>query len=83
MLRRHGVKLSPMLADIFDMVEHSGQRGITREVLGYVFYPDKNRTAGQRCITANIWHINSFLESTDYCIRMSSRPFGVYRVERR
>ena len=42
MLMRHGARLSPRLADLFDMIEHSGERGVLAETLAWVFYPGKS-----------------------------------------
>jgi hypothetical protein len=47
MLMRHGVRLSPKLADIFDMIEHAGERGIDPEVLSSCFYPGKPQAAAR------------------------------------
>lgn len=78
-LMRVGVMLSPRLAEIFDVVERSGNRGITREVLGWMFYGNKTKRDGQRCVAVSINHIDDKLCSTDYQIRMTER-FGPYRL---
>jgi hypothetical protein len=82
MLIRHGVKLPPLLADIFDLIEHSGKRGITREVLASVFWSDKSRKQAEACASVNINRINDFMVETDVSIRMSGRPQGLYKVTR-
>jgi len=73
--------LSSRLTEIFDVIERSGNRGITREVLGWMFYGNKSKCDGQRCVAVSINHINDKLCSTDYQIRMTER-FGQYRLMR-
>ena len=80
MLMRHGVRLPPRCADLFDMIEHSGKRGVTREVLAWVFYPGKSKRDAERLVSVHINHINSFLESGDVRIKLSCRRFEPYRV---
>jgi hypothetical protein len=65
MLMRHGVRLPPRLADLFDMIERSKRRGVLCEVLAWVFYPDKAAFAARRCVAVNVHHLNSLLEQTD------------------
>lgn len=62
---RHGVRLPPRLADLFDMIERSAARGVLCEVLALVFYPGKASRDARRCVAVNIHHLNSFLEQTD------------------
>jgi hypothetical protein len=80
MLIRHGVKLSPKLADVFDMIERAGKRGITRETLAWVFYPGKSKRDAERCISVTINHINEFLEETDVHVSTLGRRLEPYRV---
>jgi hypothetical protein len=65
MLMRHGVRLPPRLADLFDMIERSKTRGVLCEVLAWVFYPGKASLAARRCVAVNVHHLNSLLEQTD------------------
>ena len=82
MLVRYGVRLSPLLADLFDMIERSGNRGILPDVLLGVFYPGKSTEAARRCLYQNIFHLNTRLAETD--IEVRARAHGlVYRVQRR
>jgi hypothetical protein len=85
MLMRHAVRLPPRLADLFDMIERSGKRGVLCEVLAWVFYPGKPTREAKRCVITNINHLNSFLESTN--VRISGGHNGnepkPYRVARR
>jgi hypothetical protein len=85
LLLRHGVQLSPLLADIFDMVERSDTRGITCEVLCGVFYPGRPRAAAKRCMRVNIDHLNIKLAETEIEVRAarSSRQEEPYRVQRK
>jgi hypothetical protein len=80
MLIRHGVRLSPRLADIFDLIEHSGDRGVDPDVMLDVFYPGKARRAAQLCLATNINHLNGFLVSTDFQIKGGrGQPYRVVR----
>ena len=83
MLIRHGVRLSPRLADIFDIIEHSGDRGVTEEVLSTIFYSGRSSREAYNCIRVNISHINSHLVSTDYRVAKAEGVRGAeypYRV---
>ena len=82
-LIRHGVRLSPRLADIFDIIEHSGDRGVTEEVLSTIFYSGRPSREAYNCIRVNISHINSHLVSTDYRVAKAEGVRGAeypYRV---
>jgi len=78
MLIRHGAKLSPRLADIFDLIEHSGDRGVSMEVLVSVFYTGKSKRDAENCVRVNISHINDMLASTNVRVR----KFEYYMVVR-
>jgi hypothetical protein len=83
MLIRHGVRLSPMYADVYDMVERSGDRGVKGEVLGGVFYPDAPHTTQLNRIRSIVYHINIKLAETDYEVRAASnQPYRVRRTRR-
>jgi hypothetical protein len=73
MLIRHGVRLPPKCADIFDMIEHSGRRGVLGEVLASVFYPDKDKRSARRCVAVYVNRINDFLSSTNIEVRADER----------
>jgi hypothetical protein len=82
-LMRHGVQLSPLLADLFDMIERAGKEGLYSEVLAGVFYPDKPLKDGRNCVKSNVAHLNARLASTDIEIRSGSsndpKPFRVIK----
>jgi hypothetical protein len=80
MLLRHGVKLSPKLADIFDMINRTN--GIDTETLCWLFYPGKPRRVAGQAVAVSINHLNDLLEPTDFVIRMENRG-GPYRVTSR
>jgi hypothetical protein len=82
-LIRHGVRLPPLDAEIFDRIERAGQHGVHREVLAGKFFPDRSQGAAAKCLSVHINRINAFLEPTDVCVRMVPRPLGPYRVMRR
>ena len=83
MLIRHGVRLSPRLADIFDIIEHSGERGVTEEVLASIFYSGRSAREAYNCVRVNVSHINNHLLSTDYRVAKADGVRGAeypYRV---
>ena len=81
MLTRHGAKLSPKLADIFDLIEHSGERGVPMDILVDVFYSGKPRRDAENCVRVNINHINDLFLATDVRVRNNgkSTPYKVVR----
>jgi hypothetical protein len=81
MLMRHGVRLPPRCADLFDMIENTGARGVLCETLAWVFYSDKTTRAAKELVAVHINHINDFLEPTDVQIR--GGQWKPYRVVRR
>ena len=78
MLIRHGVLLSPQLADLFDLLERAGKRGIHKEVLRWTLFGNRPSRDGTRCVVQAIHRLNDLLVSTDY--RIVSRRFGPYRL---
>lgn len=82
MLIRHGVRFPPYLANMFDMIEHSGARGVTSEVLMSVFYPGRSEADARNCVKANIWHMNDRLASTDVRVRLGDKlaPYRVVKI---
>jgi hypothetical protein len=83
LLIRHGVALPPLLADLFDIIWRSGERGITPEVLAGVFYPGKSLPAARRAIAVNIFHLNSKFAETDVELRSGQGRQQPYRIQRR
>jgi len=81
MLIRHGVRLSPKLADLFDMIERCGKHGVQSEVLASVFYPGKCTAVAQNCIRQNVHHLNALLAETEIEVRASRHE--PYRVLKR
>jgi hypothetical protein len=81
-LIRHGVKLSPKLCDIFDVIDRATKRGgIDAESLAWILYPTVSRSDAKRCIAVSVNHINDKLVETDYRIQMDGRQ-GRYRVHK-
>lgn len=80
LLVRHGVQLSPLLADLLDMVERC-REGITSETLAEIFYPGKNSFDARRCVYTNIFHLNAKLAGTD--IEVYASPYRPYRIIKR
>lgn len=85
MLIRHGVRLPPKLADFFDIINRSGERGITIRLLADIFYPGKSYSAARSNIAVNIHNLNSFLVETDIEIGAGGKgnKGEPYKVRRR
>jgi len=81
LLIRHSVQLSPVLADLLDMIERC-QTGITRGALAEIFYPWKNSRDGRNCVSVNIHHLNARLAETNIEIR-AGKPDAPYLVIKR
>jgi hypothetical protein len=83
MLMRHGVKLSPKQADIYDMIEHSGSRGVLPDVLRWVFYPDSSKRNAQLGIQVHINQINDRMGEAgiQVCNEERFAPYRVYTEE--
>lgn len=83
LLTRHGVRLSPILADLFDMIERT-KAGITSETLAGIFYPNKSDKDGRNCVHVNMAHLNNKLAETNIEIRATrSKRDEPYRIIRR
>ena len=83
-LMRHGVKLSPLAADLFDMIERSGERGVPTEVLLGVFWPGRPTATARNSLKTTIYHMNGLFAGTDIEVGSCSGGGGFpYRVRRR
>jgi hypothetical protein len=81
MLVRHGVRLSPLLADLFDIIARSGESGIAASVLADIFYPGKPTDGARNCIRQNVRWINERLVETDVSITGDGPTMrGFYRI---
>lgn len=78
MLLRHGVRLPPRCADIYDVIANSGKRGIPCETLSWVFFPGQATRAAKKCIAVHVNRLNDFLEPTD--VMISGGRWRPYRV---
>ncbi len=63
---RHGVRLSPIKARIFDAVERAGDAGVTRVALERLLY---DHTVSDKTVKAHVAQINDLLAHTDMRIR--------------
>jgi hypothetical protein len=83
MLIRHGVRLTPKRADMFDMIERVTEAGgrIPVAVLADVFYPGVATAAAKNNVRVMVSQLNEYLEETDVQIK-ALRVEG-YRLERR
>jgi hypothetical protein len=82
MLMRHGVRLSPRQADVFDMIEKATRAGrrISTDVLAGVLYPNAPRQGGKNVVRVTINHINDMLVSTNVRINCRRGCDGGYAV---
>ena len=80
MLMRRGVRLTPLLADIFDRVERAGSDGIALERLVGAIYGDKPTPAAAQTLKVNVHHLNMKLEETNFRVRMIPLRHGTYRL---
>ena len=80
-LMRCGVRLSPRLADIFDMIERAGDHGVTVERLVVAFYAGKPEAAARDAIKSNIWQLNDRLVETTTRVAMQPPRYGAYRLD--
>jgi hypothetical protein len=83
MLVRHGVRLPPKKADLFDMIERSSNIGssLTQHALAEIFYPSFSEHHGKANVRVMVSQINDLFESTDVIIR--ARGGNGYRIEKR
>jgi hypothetical protein len=79
LLMRHGVRLSPRLADIFDVIERRGEFGVYPETLLWLFYAGQSQRRAANTLKANIWKLNEALAETAVSVRRVDH-FGPYRV---
>ena len=79
LLTRYGVELPRRKAELFDYIERTGKRGISRAALADIFYPRTHPEAAKLSISSHIHQINDLLVSTDTRIRMDERS-GFYHV---
>ena len=83
MLIRHGVRLPPKLADMFDAIAGRGANGLTCETMAWMFYPNKSKRQAAQCVAANIVRLNDLLVETEIQISRSGRGQEPYKVEAR
>ncbi len=84
-LTRYGVLLSPREADLFDLIEAAGTRGIDIDVLGWTWAGAHKHVVTQRAlIKTTISHINGKLDlgSSIYRIRGEGKHPVVYFLSR-
>jgi hypothetical protein len=82
MLVRHGVRLTPQLASVFDLISDSRDRGVVADVLSWVFHPNKTKRAALRCVYTDVSRLNDLLEESDYAVRAAGRfePYKIVKV---
>ena len=80
LLTRYGVRLTPLLADIFDMVERAGDYGMPLERKVAAIYGDRPTPAAAQTLKVNVHHLNVKLEETNFRVRMIPLRHGTYRL---
>lgn len=81
-LIRHGVRLPPRLAAVFDSIERCGENGINCEALAEILYPEKWTHAAKKLVAVNVCQLNEFLVQTDLMVT-PGRQGEPYRIVKR
>jgi hypothetical protein len=70
MLIRHGIRLSPRKADLFDMIERATKAGthISSDALAEIFCPSSDCQQGRDVVKTTVHQINGLLQETDLVI---------------
>jgi hypothetical protein len=72
---RCGVRLTPLKAELFDIIKRAGDIGVTSvELIHSALYRDR-RTVSHLTVKSHIWQINELLEETDWVIQ-SEADYG-------
>jgi hypothetical protein len=81
-LMRHGVRLTPLLAEIFAVIENSGQCGVTSEALTARLYPGLPDAQARARVKANVWLLNNRFVETNIRVRLGGKlaPYRVVRI---
>jgi hypothetical protein len=79
-MTHHGVRLSPHLADIYDMIARRGDKGASIEVLVGALYPGQPTKKARAALASCLVHINDRLEATDVRVRSVPPRSGVYCI---
>lgn len=70
---RLGVQLSPRLADLLDVIQHSGGRGVRLDVLSWTLHGGLPKRDAENRIKTGICQLNEFLVQTDFEVRRDRR----------
>jgi hypothetical protein len=77
---RLGVRLTPLKADLFDLVEKSGSAGISAEALAQRVLAPHQRS--RNTVNQHIYQINDLLGETDFELRAGQGGNRCYRLKR-
>lgn len=80
LVTRLGVRLTPLKAELFDLVEKAGKAGIGSEALAVRVLAPHQRS--RSTVGQHIYQINDLLGSTDYEIRAGQGGDRRYRLKR-
>jgi len=81
-LVREGVPLSPLKAELYDSIMHSGKNGIDAETLGWIHFPNsENKKRQVQCVKVHVGQLRDLLAGTRTTIECSKD--GLYRMMRR
>jgi len=83
MTTRHGVRLTRMQCEIFDMIERTGGVGVQPARLAAAIYPGVSNDVALQRVRVTVSHINDRLEETDVRIRFGGwqAPYRVVRIK--
>jgi hypothetical protein len=77
---RAGVRLTPLKAAIFDLIQAAGEIGVSsQEILQQAFR--ERHVAGADIVKMHVHQINDLLEATDFIIRSDRRKWTLERRE--
>ncbi|HEY2243420.1 MAG TPA: hypothetical protein VGH47_04250 [Xanthobacteraceae bacterium] len=81
-LTRHGVRLSPLLSEIFGVIEKAGEHGVTAWALMVRLYPGLPDAQARARIKSNVWRINNCFSGTNIRVRLGGKlaPYRVVRI---
>jgi hypothetical protein len=76
--QRCGIRLPPMKAQIFDLIHHARDEGISTVELMRELYADR-KAPSRFTIKAHVWQINEVLAETRYAIVSDRRRWFLRR----
>jgi hypothetical protein len=75
---RLGVRLTPLKARIFDLIQRGGEDGIAVDDLFNIVFPDGS--VKRDTLKSHVWQINDAIEDSGYRIKGNGAVGGAYRL---